>query len=396
MYLDVGGAHFHVPASVIRRQEPHLLSVLTSNDYPSEVDDNGYLFVDRDSHWFATILAYLRDGTMFVPHTSAQRKPALREAQYYGVQQMCEMLRRQTCFVVFGQGEWGMYNLHTGVWDKLDMPFRSGTECCSGNGILYVTASPEKDDDDPFLCTGIERFDPGTGRWGHAAKFPAPISVQRLYHVGHHLMVLDGEFALQAVDLLTGSWQPLMPPSFDLEPPSYHPIWCACQSADRWYVFGCTHDTWSTPSPKFYGASVSVAGVLDSPPEPWRCLPDPPITGCSAEAAVPIDGKVFVLCSGGTWEDERVFAQVYDPAAQVWRLSSTLHKVPRGFHWATEMSGSVVVVTHHHSEPLMFITVFSRSSGWDVDEYYTSKAIINADCCGFCTINAPAVQVKST
>ena len=41
-YLDVGGLKFHTSADVMQRNGPHLLSVLASDEFSCEADEDGY------------------------------------------------------------------------------------------------------------------------------------------------------------------------------------------------------------------------------------------------------------------------------------------------------------------------------------------------------------------
>ena len=78
----------------------HFLSVVAHNEYQLERDKNGYTFADRDARWFSCLLQYLREG--YVPgwRRVTTNQSILREAGFFGITGLCEVLCEQTLFVV--------------------------------------------------------------------------------------------------------------------------------------------------------------------------------------------------------------------------------------------------------------------------------------------------------
>ena len=88
--FDVGGAPFHVGTDALQGAGgEHLLSILASDQFTREADGDGYVFLDRDSEWFGTILAHLRaTGPSAIPCDRLGRRALGREAKYYGLDEL--------------------------------------------------------------------------------------------------------------------------------------------------------------------------------------------------------------------------------------------------------------------------------------------------------------------
>ena len=386
-YLDVGGTAFHTSSDVMCRHGPHFLSVLASGEYASEADDGQYVFIDRDSRWFAIILEYLRDGTPATGATPACTAPgdtglyrhwfpdkdivvvpsfdgttigsptphivdclrvglpgqdrgswaaAWREARYYGLEGLARMLEERTLFVVFGVHndtlDMWMYDLRTGRWQSTKLPDDElePRDCCSIEGRMYVMRSNGD---------AIHSYDPGTGCWEHVTDVPMglpPYATIRLHHVGEYLVV-SGYVAMaptfdcsyvQALHLKTRQWHPLDGSFQDVD---FGSLEASCVIDDQWLIFG----------------SRSSAAVLVSPfPTTFHKSDIPkPRDGRQNDwdhPALAWNGKA-VLVGDQVGEDQGV--DVYDPITSAWSLlpplplDTSLHRVA-----AAVVDGNVVVM----------------------------------------------------
>lgn len=83
--LNVGGAKFETTLSTLQRYPSSMLGTMFSGrdgiDVP--VDDDGYVFIDRDGTHFRTILNFLRTGRVRMPVNKAARDELMDEAGFY-------------------------------------------------------------------------------------------------------------------------------------------------------------------------------------------------------------------------------------------------------------------------------------------------------------------------
>ena len=390
LHLDVGGHYFHVAASVAKRQGPHFLSVVASHEFTSERDGDGYLFIDRDSQWFSAILAYLREGTLLVPRDPVQRKPVLREARFYGVEKMSKILNTRTLFAICTDDGFCLYDIYSRLWESHATPDGlSGVECC-GVGGLFVIADGVCPEPFDFTITSkaIHRLDLHTGRWAHVADLPRdpgdqqPKQAAGLVRLGDHLIVGfdDDDGGQQVLDLLSGTWRYM---ELNLTHLPYDP----CVVSGQCFGLGFERDMHGKGL--YYGKSVSVEGLFQSPAEPWCRLPEMPNPHFDVlDAVVAVDGRVVVLGSHLTHDPEHrpVFAQVYDPVARVWHSSPPLFNGSYGFISATsDAFGNLLVMQRHPTLDTWDLTVISRdwrlaTSDWRAD--VTGVCPPEAECWG--------------
>eukprot|EP00051_Salpingoeca_urceolata_P023952 m.413447 g.413447 ORF g.413447 m.413447 type:complete len:149 (+) comp20173_c0_seq2:91-537(+) len=81
--LNVGGSLFTTTMSTIEKQGSHMLSAMLSGRMESTADGDGFLQVDRDGRLFHYILNFLRDGTVPLPDSEADRRMLLTEVCWY-------------------------------------------------------------------------------------------------------------------------------------------------------------------------------------------------------------------------------------------------------------------------------------------------------------------------
>jgi len=81
--LDIGGEIFATSTATLQRKGDHLLSVMASNIFATEMDGVEATFLDRDPRHFPLVLAYLREGEVLVPTRQAARSALRRELHYY-------------------------------------------------------------------------------------------------------------------------------------------------------------------------------------------------------------------------------------------------------------------------------------------------------------------------
>ena len=388
LHLDVGGHYFHVAARVAKRHGPHFLSVVASHEFTSERDGDGYLFIDRDSQWFSAILAYLRDGTLLVPRDPVQRKPVLREARFYGVEKMSKILNTRTLFAAHTFDGFCMYDIYSRLWESHAIPDGlSSIECCGGGGLFIMDADGVCPEPFDFTITtrAILRLDLHTGRWAHVADLPRdpedqqPKQAAGLMHVGDYLIVdlFHDDRGKQVLDLLSGTWRYM-----ELNLP-YDPCVVSGQCFGLWFE----RDMHSKGL--YYGKSVSMEGLFQSPAEPWCRLPEMPNPHLDVlDAVVAVDGRVVVLGSDVTnTEHNTVFAQVYDPVARIWHSSPPLFRRPiyGEFSATSDAFGNLLVMHRHYTLDTWYLTVISRdwrlaTSNWRVD--VTGLCPPEAECWG--------------
>ena len=353
-----------------------MFSVLASEDFPSEVNGDGYVFVDRDSRWFGLILDYLREGTVLLPRSAVQRNAVRREAEYYGIEGLCKAARTQTWFAAVGGDAVAIYSVDSRAWDLHVMPrgWRPAT-CCGIGGFLCVaamrpyeeelhchdesdasdhhnTAGPpdgasgnDSDDGDEsaashglFYAKAIHRLDPGTGRWSYVATVPVPLRNPRLHHVAGRLVAsgldlfTDDEF-VYAWDFVQKRWHPVQTPSVGF-------AFTSCEIRGRWYVFG--------DSELFSPAcqSAPVADVFASPPggapAVWTALPDMPTPRWDT-TVVGFNGKAVVLSCGCSESSDVV--ELYDPETGGWATPPPLpRRLVMGRVAAAVVEDAVVVM----------------------------------------------------
>lgn len=81
--LCVGGSHFVCARSTLLRHSDSFFAKLLSGALPTDRDESGAIFIDRDGTHFRYILNYLRDGSVHLPPDDALRNELLSEANFF-------------------------------------------------------------------------------------------------------------------------------------------------------------------------------------------------------------------------------------------------------------------------------------------------------------------------
>eukprot|EP00670_Eutreptiella_braarudii_P024847 CAMPEP_0174373164 /NCGR_PEP_ID=MMETSP0811_2-20130205/106050_1 /TAXON_ID=73025 ORGANISM="Eutreptiella gymnastica-like, Strain CCMP1594" /NCGR_SAMPLE_ID=MMETSP0811_2 /ASSEMBLY_ACC=CAM_ASM_000667 /LENGTH=434 /DNA_ID=CAMNT_0015521203 /DNA_START=69 /DNA_END=1370 /DNA_ORIENTATION=+ len=357
-YLDVGGLRFHTTLEVLQREAPHMLSVLFSTDFPTEADNDGYSFIDRDPQWFPTVLGYLREGSLFQPSDLQQRKSLLREAQFYSVEVLINALRGRPFLVILGSlgEEIATYAVHTGEW--MCHPVTANwcpAAYCTSEGYIYVAAGHEGGglEFDGYYITDVERYDLANGIWSHIATLPIVLFDRSenctLCVVGEYLIVAGYDVSLkpviQSLSLLSGTRR-----YWSLSDSKQY-IVASCILQGQWLCFRRDGTVASTSVAHFAG-TISESRWEVHKQSGWA--PRRRFFRGGAEA-VAWQGKAVVL---GHDKGGRKTVHVYDPSSKTW---SSLAPVPLMNDW-----GSMVCVNDD-------IIVLGQVDRDDEDDLYVAQ-----------------------
>ncbi|KAF1762206.1 hypothetical protein GCK72_010468 [Caenorhabditis remanei] len=88
--LDVGGKIFKTSISTLTKHDSMLKTMFVTR-IPVKKDDEGCIFIDRDSQHFRLILNFLRDGQMALPDSDREVKEVLAEARYFLLDPLIEL-----------------------------------------------------------------------------------------------------------------------------------------------------------------------------------------------------------------------------------------------------------------------------------------------------------------
>ncbi|WP_370350258.1 Kelch repeat-containing protein [Catenulispora sp. EB89] len=118
--------------------------------------------------------------------------------------------------------------------------------------------------------------------------------------------------------------------------------------------------------------SLRSAELFDPATGTWT--PAPPMTDARSDhAAVALaDGRVLlvggILAVGLDWPAYLAFCEVYDPAANSWSPTGSMH-VPRALHQATLLRDGSVLATGGGSTAVQLDGVYNPSSTWAAERY---------------------------
>eukprot|EP01004_Peranema_trichophorum_P004798 NODE_3695_length_1303_cov_55.137288_g3232_i0.p1 GENE.NODE_3695_length_1303_cov_55.137288_g3232_i0~~NODE_3695_length_1303_cov_55.137288_g3232_i0.p1 ORF type:complete len:379 (-),score=36.31 NODE_3695_length_1303_cov_55.137288_g3232_i0:109-1245(-) len=81
------GVPFHTSSSTLRSVPSSMLSTMFSGKYKVDVNDDGYVELDRDPDIFGSvILSYLRDGSRFIPKSTELQENIVDEVSFFGLE----------------------------------------------------------------------------------------------------------------------------------------------------------------------------------------------------------------------------------------------------------------------------------------------------------------------
>ena len=221
VYLDVGGTHFHAGRDALQRHGPHYLSALTSGMFADGSEEMEHFFVDRDPRWFAVVLAYFRDGTVYRPSGRGALRGLQREVAFYAVPDLRRQVQSQKCLLaVTTMGcRPHVYEPDVGGWRQLraprhaDVDYHMDTCVPWGRSLVVATFGP---DGHPSL----KLLDVDMWAWRTVTLPGITFEIWDMIVVSDGRLVLlfersPGAFELQALDP-AGVWHSVPLPAFFL------------------------------------------------------------------------------------------------------------------------------------------------------------------------------------
>jgi len=91
--LNVGGEVFHTTWDTLTKGSDSMLNRMFSGQIPLHQDEHKCVFIDRDGKYFQKVLNYLRNGSIEVPKSKAKCCDLLKEAEFYQLQGLSEVLK---------------------------------------------------------------------------------------------------------------------------------------------------------------------------------------------------------------------------------------------------------------------------------------------------------------
>lgn len=80
--LNIGGQKFMTTTATLTKYCDTFFTSMLSQQMPTTMDEEGCYFIDRDGHFFAPILTWLRTDEISIPSTIS-KADVIREARYY-------------------------------------------------------------------------------------------------------------------------------------------------------------------------------------------------------------------------------------------------------------------------------------------------------------------------
>lgn len=97
--LNVGGVFYTTSLKTLTQDpESHLCQLFNGKQNAPTKDAKGKYFIDRDGVLFRYILDFLRDQNFNLPQAFRERDRLIREATFYGLFKMIDILKPQVCF----------------------------------------------------------------------------------------------------------------------------------------------------------------------------------------------------------------------------------------------------------------------------------------------------------
>ncbi|ESN91687.1 hypothetical protein HELRODRAFT_165746 [Helobdella robusta] len=92
--LNVGGTLFTTTIATLTKHDS-MLRAMFSGRLEVLTDSEGWVLIDRCGKHFGTILSFLRDGTVPLPETKRELMELLKEAKYYLIQDLVNIIETQ-------------------------------------------------------------------------------------------------------------------------------------------------------------------------------------------------------------------------------------------------------------------------------------------------------------
>jgi len=92
--LNIGGFKFLTSYSTLTKYPDTFFTSLLNDRLPSTKDEDGYYFIDRDGHFFPSILTFLRTDEISINPHLCTREDVLREAKFFSIQPLIDRLEQ--------------------------------------------------------------------------------------------------------------------------------------------------------------------------------------------------------------------------------------------------------------------------------------------------------------
>ena len=334
-----------------------MLSVLADRQFGIEVDDEGYLFLDRDPAWFSGVLAYLRGCCHFAPDplradftlavdSALNLTSFLREAQYYQIQGLCGMLKERRllalrepwpCIAVIngrsslhpqpGHVDVHLYDIAAQVWYSKsyvqEQYENTDFVTCSDGRFIYMIGS--------FVHPAtkkrtIDCFDIHTGVWELVASLDdtslEKVDIRAAYLQQASILVVSHDKykffvppKLHVIDLASGVIQELACAGHA----PYQFLYATCLVQGRLILAGGYNETWdrNLVGHGYDNSKMTRAWEYDLQEHIWRILTSMEHQHTHA-VAVKCNGKAVVV--GGIRSDNSSVdtVDVFDPTYRCW------------------------------------------------------------------------------
>ena len=195
--LDVGGTCFHAARGVLGGNHDQFFSVLLSEEFASERGSDGTIFIDRDPEHFPLILHYLREGEVHMP---VQGKGLLREARYYGLQE----LSATKCCLTILPCDGSAAHVYDGLgWQRLpSVAVPAATECVTCWGGRLTASVPRN------YRHCVDVLDPMPLQWNRVSESPGHF-IRSIAAVGSQLFARSSTSGHVAAYITNGQWEML-------------------------------------------------------------------------------------------------------------------------------------------------------------------------------------------